>query len=435
MPLPVPVSRARATGSRTVSFASVTEGGWMPATQFASALPSSRSEASSRSPCGTSLTFARTTLPEASSSSSASKAAASAAATSAPRRNSRTAVLNGSPGWSRRSCTARSAAPNEIRPAPRASSTRSVGYPASRSRARSEAQSPRSSSDLDVLLDVPAGPLGPATLRAVLDLDPAEVERDQLGRRLGARFLVERAHEYLGELDLQVLERLLAGAAHAQGRLLEVLPGHARQEELRRGLVREHREVERLEARSARAAAAFSGSPRDVDSPAEGDELDLALVLGVLALALDAVDLQEVVHCGFLNLVDQLPLHGMDRDPPENEPEHDQDTHAQQVGPAVVAEDRVADELDALVQRVDLREVLGPLRQAAQREERAGHEEERRQHRADDVVEVLERRGEAGDHDPEARPAEAREPGDERHGQHPPGRVEPERSEEHTSEL
>src|SRR5438874_613561 len=154
-----------------------------------------------------------------------------------------------------------------------------------------------SRSDLDVLLDVPAGPLGAAAVRAVLDLDPAEVERDQLGRRLMACFLVERGHEHLAELDLEVLQRLLARATDAQGRLLEVLPAHGREEELRRGLVREHREVEGLEARPARAAAATApGAGLDVHAPAEGDELDLALVLGIGALALDAVDLEEVVH-------------------------------------------------------------------------------------------------------------------------------------------
>ena len=56
-----------------------------------------------------------------------------------------------------------------------------------------------------------------------------------------------------------------------------------------------------------------------------------------------------------------------------------------------------------------------PFGQPAQRKERPRDEEERRQHRAHDVVEVLERLGETGDHDPEAGPAEARDPGDQRH--------------------
>ena len=46
--------------------------------------------------------------------------------------------------------------------------------------------------------------------------------------------------------------------------------------------------------------------------------------------------------------------------------------------------------------------------------------------RADDVVEVLDRLQRRGDRDAEARPAEAGDEADERHGQHAPARVEPE---------
>ncbi len=62
-----------------------------------------------------------------------------------------------------------------------------------------------------------------------------------------------------------------------------------------------------------------------------------------------------------------------------------------------------------MVQRVEVAEHLRPLGQPAEREERARDEEERRQHRADDVVEVLDRGRVAGDGDAEAGPAVARE--------------------------
>jgi hypothetical protein len=87
--------------------------------------------------------------------------------------------------------------------------------------------------------------------------------------------------------------------------------------------------------------------------------------------------------------------------------------------PRVPTESGVADELDAVVQRVELACDLRPLRQLAQREERARDEEERREDGADDVAEVLDRGGVARDCGAEARPAEAGEEGDQRHGEHP----------------
>src|ERR687895_356129 len=96
------------------------------------------------------------------------------------------------------------------------------------------------------------------------------------------------------------------------------------------------------------------------------------------------------------------------------------------LGPACAAELSVPDELDAVVERVQLAEDLDHLRQPVEREERAGDEEERRQHRADDVAEVVDRLRVARDRDAEVRPAEAGDEGDARHDEHPPRRIEAE---------
>ena len=106
--------------------------------------------------------------------------------------------------------------------------------------------------------------------------------------------------------------------------------------------------------------------------------------------------------------------------------EGDQDPGVDQVGPALPAEHRVADQLDAVVERVQLGEHLRPLGQLVDGEERARHQEERRQHGADDVAEVLERVHARGDGDPEPGPAEAGQAGDERDREHPPARGQPE---------
>src|SRR5712691_9698515 len=86
----------------------------------------------------------------------------------------------------------------------------------------------------------------------------------------------------------------------------------------------------------------------------------------------------------------------------------------------------MADEHDAVVERIEVGQHPRPLREPVEGEERPREEEQRREHGADDVVEVLERFREARHRDPEARPAEAGDPGDDRHGEHPPRWVEPE---------
>src|SRR5215218_4326390 len=129
--------------------------------------------------------------------------------------------------------------------------------------------------------------------------------------------------------------------------------------------------------------------------------------------------------CGEL-LVDELPHHGADRDPPHEHAEHGEEGDPRDGGPAHPPEGGVPHELDGVVERVELREHLRPVRQLADREERARHEEERGENGAHDVAEVLDRFREARDADAEARPPEAGDPPDERHREHPPRRVEPE---------
>src|SRR5919109_3526887 len=86
-------------------------------------------------------------------------------------------------------------------------------------------------------------------------------------------------------------------------------------------------------------------------------------------------------------LVDQLARHGVNRNAPEGKAEDDESAQTREVAPALEAEGGVADELHAVVERVELASNLRPFRELAQREERARHEEERREDRADDVVE------------------------------------------------
>lgn len=85
--------------------------------------------------------------------------------------------------------------------------------------------------------------------------------------------------------------------AHDGG--LQVLACSAGEEELRRGLVQPLHEVEVLDLHPAGAATlAASEGTAARRAPAEGLELDRALVLRVRRLTGDPFDLQEVVHCG-----------------------------------------------------------------------------------------------------------------------------------------
>src|SRR5512142_2380269 len=104
--------------------------------------------------------------------------------------------------------------------------------------------------------------------------------------------------------------------------------------------------------------------------------------------------------------VDELARHRVDRDSPYRDAEQHERAEPGQVGPPDEAERSVADELDAMMERIEVGEELGPVREPVEREERAGHEKQRGEDRADDVAEVLDRLRKAGDRDPEAPPAE-----------------------------
>src|SRR5439155_6637937 len=85
-----------------------------------------------------------------------------------------------------------------------------------------------------------------------------------------------------------------AGAAEREHRALDVLPGRRALEQQRRGLVVELREGDGRERRLAGAAATARAAVAGVlDPDVERGDLDLAGVLGVRALARDAVELEE----------------------------------------------------------------------------------------------------------------------------------------------
>src|SRR4029079_10111165 len=105
-----------------------------------------------------------------------------------------------------------------------------------------------------------------------------------------------RAHENVPELEGQVLLLALPGPARRERRLLDVLSRGARLHERGARPVQVHREVEVLErglAGSAAAPGATAGGIRLTEAP--GLDVDLVLVLGVGALPLDAVELDEEV--------------------------------------------------------------------------------------------------------------------------------------------
>src|SRR4051812_5868216 len=90
-------------------------------------------------------------------------------------------------------------------------------------------------------------------------------------------------------------------------------------------------------------------------------------------------------------LQDQPALHEADREPPRDQREADQERQVADVVPASEAEDRVAHELNAVEQRVDVPEDLRPPRQLVEREERSGDEEHRCEEAALPVREALDR--------------------------------------------
>src|SRR4051795_6114647 len=94
---------------------------------------------------------------------------------------------------------------------------------------------------------------------------------------------------------------------------------------------------------------------------------------------------------GPATLQDELLLHVADRQPPPDQGEDSQERDVADVGPALEAEHRVADQLDAVEQRIEVAGHLCPFGQAARREERARHEEQRSEQPALPVGEALDR--------------------------------------------
>src|SRR4051812_18392184 len=84
-------------------------------------------------------------------------------------------------------------------------------------------------------------------------------------------------------------------------------------------------------------------------------------------------------------------LHEAHRQPPAEQREADQERDVPDVDPTAESERRMADELDAVEERVEVARDLRPLGQPAQREEGAGHQEQRRQQAALPVGEALDR--------------------------------------------
>src|SRR5687767_9959284 len=68
----------------------------------------------------------------------------------------------------------------------------------------------------------------------------------------------------------------------------------------------------------------------------------------------------------------QLALHEVDREAPRHQREDDEEGEAAECCPALEPEDGSSNQLDAVVERVEVRQRLSPLRQAVDGEERAG---------------------------------------------------------------
>ena len=136
-------------------------------------------------------------------------------------------------------------------------------------------------------------------LPLVLHVDLGEVEGHLIRRddvtALGSARLV-RADQNVLHLDHEVLLLALPGLARGERGVLDVLPGRARLHEGDACRVHAHHEVEVLHRDLAGAASATAGRPAGVRlAPAPRLDVDLVLVLRVGALALDAVELEEVV--------------------------------------------------------------------------------------------------------------------------------------------
>src|SRR5262249_5666623 len=163
-----------------------------------------------------------------------------------------------------------------------------------------------SASDLLVFLQIPAdrGALARGlpveTDLRVLHLDLRVLQRPRLvghAALTGTADLDGRQQD-VGELVLHVGLLVPAGAAEREDRTGEVVAGGAGLGGLRRGFVEELLDGEggHVAALAGEGAGGGHGAgDRLVDTPAEGEDLDLVLVLAVVGLALESVDLQEYV--------------------------------------------------------------------------------------------------------------------------------------------
>src|SRR5262245_35366198 len=161
-------------------------------------------------------------------------------------------------------------------------------------------------SDLLVLLDVPANRRARAhrlpveTDLRVLHLDLPIVQRPALrGHTALTRAAdLHRGDHHVGELVLHVGLLVPAGAAEREHGGGEVIAGGAGLGSLGRRLVEQLLDGERAHVAALAGEGARGGhGPGDGlrDAPAEREDLDLVLVLGVVGLALDSIDLQEYV--------------------------------------------------------------------------------------------------------------------------------------------
>src|SRR5262249_53898986 len=149
--------------------------------------------------------------------------------------------------------------------------------------------------ELLVGLAVPAGLDGGVQgavglLRLVRVLDPGEVQRELFRRDVPGAVAADlvRVDQQVGEAVLEVLLLLAAGLTAGQPRLREVLAAGAGQHQRRAGLADLRREAEVLHGHLAGATAAAVGEgARLARAPTPRRDVDGALVLGVVRLALD----------------------------------------------------------------------------------------------------------------------------------------------------
>src|SRR5262249_7655870 len=105
------------------------------------------------------------------------------------------------------------------------------------------------------------------------------------------------AHQIVAEFDGVVLLLILAGFAHGQHRLFDVLSGGARDHQVGRRDIDLGGEVNVLEAHLAGAAATTRRKRAALGrSPREAFDFDFVRVLFVSGFTLDAVNLQQIVE-------------------------------------------------------------------------------------------------------------------------------------------